>query len=62
MQKSVIIILIILAVVAIRVVIGIVYLPAMSHVPEQHTSLRCLQQGLESIPHMKWNCYYFTQK
>jgi len=60
MKKSVIIIPIILAIVGIGIAIVIVHLSIIPHVPEQHIHLQCLQHNLESIPHMKWNCYYFT--
>ncbi|MGI0073665.1 MAG: hypothetical protein ACREA3_07635 [Nitrosotalea sp.] len=62
MKKSVIIIPIILGIVGIGIAIGIVYLPPISHMTEPHYRLECLQHDLELIPHMKMNCYYFTQK
>ncbi len=60
MKKSVIIIPIILAIVGIGIAIVSVHLPIIPHIPEEQIHLRCLQPDLESIPHMKWNCYYFT--
>jgi hypothetical protein len=60
MKKSVIVISIILAIIGMGIAIVVVHLPVMPHVPEQHI-LHCLQPNMESIPHMKWNCFYFTK-
>lgn len=54
MKKTIAIIPIIFILVVIVVMAIILQLPN----PEIH--LNCLQHNLESIPHMKWNCYYFT--
>ncbi|SMH70973.1 exported protein of unknown function [Candidatus Nitrosotalea okcheonensis] len=60
MRKSVIILSIILAIIGTGIVFYVIPLPVPSNVP-QHI-LHCLQPSMESIPHMKWNCFYFTQK
>jgi len=31
----------------------------ISHYPQEHLQLHCIQHVMESVPHMKWNCYYF---
>ncbi|MFZ0184440.1 MAG: hypothetical protein WAL88_06345 [Nitrosotalea sp.] len=60
MKKSVIVILII-SIVGIGILIFIVHLFAIPYIPQEHFQLHCLQHEMESVPHMKWNCYYFTR-
>ncbi|MGI0046746.1 MAG: hypothetical protein ACREBB_06110 [Nitrosotalea sp.] len=60
MKKLVIIIPIIVVIVGIGVAIVTVHLPIIQHMPEQHI-LHCIRPSMDSIPHMKWNCYYFNK-
>ena len=60
MKKSVMIILIIVVIIGTGI-FSIVHVFAIPHIPQEQIQLHCLQHEMESIPHMKWNCYYFTR-
>lgn len=60
MNKSVIAITIISVLVGIGITIATVHLLVTPHMPA-HYILHCAQPSMQSIPHMKWNCFYLTR-
>ncbi|MDE1841601.1 MAG: hypothetical protein KGI09_06935 [Thaumarchaeota archaeon] len=60
MSKKAVIIIPILLVDLIGIAIVTAHLLVTLQIPPENFHLRCLQHNLESIPHMKWNCYYFN--
>ncbi|NHH98527.1 hypothetical protein DYY66_2608 [Candidatus Nitrosotalea sp. FS] len=60
MKRSVITIALVLGLVGIGIVIITVHFLITPHMSE-HYILHCQQPSMQLIPHMKWNCYYFTR-
>ncbi|MGB9124132.1 MAG: hypothetical protein WA833_04590 [Nitrosotalea sp.] len=60
MERSATTVLVISIIGGIIILIVFLHLFIVSHFPQEHLQLHCLQRVMESVPHMKWNCYYYT--